>query len=420
MMEQFPEFLSGFTEFLQSLSQVQHLWQVPVLLAALALGAGASAILGRQLSHEAEDRTRVRRLRGIVFALVAVTCIALLGRFFGMGRPAPLLHMAAALTLALVVARVGVYVLNHVVASSARTVVWQTFFVRGVWVLFTLHIIGLLSPLMEVLQDIGLPIGNSYVSLLQVLQATIIVVVVLVLALWLSGAIERRLARSQTLDPTVRVIVSKLLRGLLIFLAVVIAFPAVGIDSTFLSVMGGALGVGLGLGLQKIASNYVSGFIILLDRSVRLGDVITIEGRQGTVIQLEARCTTLNATDGSTFIVPNETFMIHAVINHTRSGLGVLRSITFEVAHGSDLGVVQTIGEAAMRAQTRVLTHPAPAVNVTCLNGHGVELSLQFWIADPGVSDSALRSAILQELQAGLRSAQIKVPLTDGSQAVSP
>ena len=420
MMEQFPGFFSGFTDFLQSLSQVQHLWQVPVLLAALALGAGASATLGRQLSREAEDRTRVRRLRGIIFALVAVTSIALLGRFFGMGRPAPLLHMATALTLALVAARVGVYVLNHVVASSARTVVWQTSFVRGVWLLFALHVIGLLSPIMEVLQEIGLPIGNSYVSLLQVLQATIIVGVVLVLALWLSGALERRLARSQTLDPTVRVIVSKLLRGLLIFLAVVIAIPAVGIDSTFLSVLGGALGVGLGLGLQKIASNYVSGFIILLDRSVRLGDVITIEGRQGTVIQLEARCTTLSAIDGTTFIVPNETFMIHSVINHTRSGLGGLRSIVFEVAHGSDLSMVQTIGEAAMRAQTRVLTYPAPLVNVTRLNGHGVELSLQFWIADPGVSDGVLRSAILQELQAGLRSAQIKVPLIDGAQAVLP
>ena len=159
MMEQFPGFFSGFTDFLQSLSQVQHLWQVPVLLAALALGAGASATLGRQLSREAEDRTRVRRLRGIIFALVAVTSIALLGRFFGMGRPAPLLHMATALTLALVAARVGVYVLNHVVASSARTVVWQTSFVRGVWLLFALHVIGLLSPIMEVLQEIGLPMA---------------------------------------------------------------------------------------------------------------------------------------------------------------------------------------------------------------------------------------------------------------------
>jgi small-conductance mechanosensitive channel len=419
-MEQFPEFFSGLTGFLQSLPQVQNMWQAPVLLAALALGAGASATLGRQLSREAEDRTRVQRLRGIVFALVAVTSIALLGRFFGMGRPAPLLHMAAALALALVVARVGVYVLNHVVVSSAHTVAWQTFFVRTVWILFALYIIGLLSPIMELLQDIGLPIGNSYVSLLQVLQAVIIVAAVLVLALWLSGAMERRLARSQTLDPTVRVIVSKLLRGLLIFLAVVIALPAVGIDSTFLSVLGGALGVGLGFGLQKIASNYVSGFIILLDRSVRLGDVITIEGRQGTVIQLEARCTTLSATDGTTFIVPNETFMIHSVINHTRSGLGVLRSIAFEVAHGSDLSVVQAIGEAAIRAQGRVLNYPAPVVNVTRLSGHGVEMSLQFWIADPGVSDNALRSAILQELQAGLRAAQIKIPLTDGSQAVLP
>ncbi len=416
-MDQAQELFSGFTGFVTSLLQAQHLWQLPVLLVSLLVGSGAAIAMGRGRHQVGVDIERSRRLRGIAFALVSAAALMLFGRYFGHGRPSSLLHMALSLTLALGAARTGVYVLKYVVGLSRRTITLQAFFVRTVWVLFALHVTGLLEPLMDLLQDIGLTIGNTYISLLQVLQAVVVVTVMLVLALWLGGAMERRLMRTDALDKHFRVVVVKLLRGLLVFMSVVIALPLVGIDSTFLSVLGGALGVGLGFALQKIASNYVSGFIILMDRSIRMGDVITVDGRQGTVIRLEARCIALSATDGTVFIVPNETFMTQTITNHTLGGGGVCRTLTLEVAFGSDLERVRAILEDAARQQARVLVEPAPSVALLRHTGYGVELSLQFWIDDPGVSDLGLRSDMLQAIQRGLREAQIALPLRDGVKA---
>ena len=416
-MDQPQDMISGFAAFWGSLVEPQHLWQLPVLLVGLLMGAGAAIMLGRAQRPEGGDIERARRLRGIAFALVSAVALMLFGRHFGHGRPSSLLHMAISLTLALAAARIGVYVLKYVVGLSRRIVTLQSFFVRTVWVLFALHVTGLIDPLMDLLQDIGLTVGNTYISLLQVVQAVVVVTVMLVLALWLGGALEQRLMSTEALDKHFRVVAVKLLRGLLVFLSVVIALPLVGIDSTFLSVLGGALGVGLGFALQKIASNYVSGFIILMDRSIRMGDVITVDGRQGTVIRLEARCIALSATDGTVFIVPNETFMTQTIINHTLGGGGVCRMLPLEVAFGSDLGQVRAIMEDAARQQPRVLSDPPPSTALVRHTGYGVELSLQFWIADPGVSDLGLRSDILRAIHQGLHDAQIAVPLRDGVRA---
>ncbi len=415
-MEQTQEMFSGFMGFISSLTEAQHLWQLPVLLVALLVGAGATIAMGHGLKGDSRDAERVRRLRGIAFALVSAVALMLFNRYFGHGRPSTVLHMAISLTLALAIARIGVYALNYGMVVSARTLTLQTFFVRTVWVLFALHVTGLLDPLMDLLQDIGLPVGSTYISLLQVLQAVVAITVMLVLALWIGGAIERRLMASDALDNHVRVMIVKLLRGLLVFLGVVIALPLVGVDSTFLSILGGALGVGLGFALQKITSNYVSGFIILMDRSIRMGDVITVDGRQGTVVRLEARCIALSATDGTVFIVPNETFMTQTIVNHTVRGTGVCRTLNIEVVFGSNLAQASAVMENAARQQHRVLTEPAPSVTVLRFTGYGVELSLQFWIADPGVSDVGLRSDILLAIHQGFREAQIAVPLRDGVQ----
>jgi len=416
-MDQAQDMFSGFMAFVTSLLQMQHLWQLPVLLVALLVGAGAAIAMGRGQRQEGFDVERSRRLRGIAFALVGAVALMLFERFFGHGRPSSLLHMALSLLLALAAARIGVYVLKYVLRLSHRAMSLQSFFVRTVWLLFALHVTGLFEPLMDLLQDMGLTIGNTYISLLQVLQALVVVTVMLVLALWLGGALERRLMNTEALDKHFRVVAVKLLRGLLVFMSVVIALPLVGIDSTFLSVLGGALGVGLGFALQKIASNYVSGFIILMDRSIRMGDVITVDGRQGTVIRLEARCIALSATDGTVFIVPNETFMTQTIINHTLAGGGVCRTLILEVAFGSNLEQVGAILENAARQQPRVLSEPPPSVALLRHTGYGLELSLQFWIADPGVSDLGLRSNILHAVQQGLREAQIAVPLRDGVKA---
>jgi small-conductance mechanosensitive channel len=419
-MEQIQDPFAGLIEFLESLTQPQHLWQVPVLIVALVIGAGASAAMGRHVPGDSHDPQRVRELKGIAFAAVTAVALALFGRFFGHGRPQPLLHMAIALTVALTAARVGVYVLHHVITLSVKTANLQTLFVRTVWVIFALHVTGLLDPFLDLLQDIGISLGGARISLLQVIQALLAVSFMLVAALWAGGALERRIMRAEGVDSHIRVIATKLVRGLLVFLAVVIALPLVGIDTTFLSVLGGALGVGLGFGLQKIASNYVSGFIILMDRSVRLGDVVTVEGRQGTVTRLEARCTVLSAGDGTLFMVPNETFLTQSVTNHTLQGTGVCRSLALEVSFGSNLELARSLMAEAARKQPRVLAEPAVSVAISRFTMHGVELVVYYWIRDPGLSDAGLRSDMLSAIHDAFRQNGVMLPLADAVRTVQP
>ena len=420
-MDPLQEMVSGAEEFFRSLVQVQHLWQLPVLLAALLIGAGASiAVGGGRGRGEGQDPEQRRRLRAIAFALVSGVAVVLFGRYFGHGRPSALLRVATDLLFALAAARLGVYVMRYVFGLSSRTLALQSFFVRTVWILFALRVTGLLEPLMDLLQDIGLTVGGTYISLLQVIQATVVVTGMLVLALWLGRAVERRLMRADGLDTHLRVFAVKLVRGLLVFVGVMIALPLVGIDSTFLSVLGGALGVGLGFALQKVASNYVSGFIILMDRSIRLGDVVTVDGRQGTVRRMEARCILLELLDGTVLLVPNESFLTQPIVNHTLLGKGVWRSMVVEVAYGSDLARANEVMLAAARAQSRVMADPAPSVAATRFTGHGVELALQFCVADPGPSDTGMRSEMLLAIHRGFREAGITVPSRDGATPTAP
>lgn len=396
-------------EFFQALFQTKHLWQMPVIFASLIIAFGASAVMAKQTfgNRFQED------LRGIVFALVATVTLDLFSRFFSQGRPAPIVHMALALTLTLGLARIGVYVLKHLFTMSQRMLSLQTVFVRLVWLGFALHITGLLLPLLDILRDITFPVAGNTVSLLQVLQAILVFSIMIALALWLGTAIERKVMRTETLDGNAKAIAVKLLRGLVLFFAVIVTLPMVGIDSTFLSVLGGTLGVGLGFGLQKIASNYVSGFIILADRSVRLGDTITIDGKQGEVLKLEARCTTLKGGDGTLYVLPNETFMTQSLINHTQGGVGLYRSTKLQVIYGSDFTQVKSLTEEVAKRQPQIMQKPEPTLHLTQLGSHGLELMLEYWISDAKAPENVIRSQLLSEIYSALREAGIEMAVID-------
>ncbi len=154
-----------------------------------------------------------------------------------------------------------------------------------------------------------------------------------------------------------------------------------------------------------------------MDRSIRLGDVITVDGKQGTVMRLDARCIALSATDGTVFLVPNETFLTQTIVNHSLSSQGVCRNLMLEVSYGSDLDQVSAILLQAAQNQNRIQSDPAASVTIMRWTGHGVELALQYWIVDPGVSEVGLRSQLLRHIQQGFKEAGITVPLRDGASA---
>jgi small-conductance mechanosensitive channel len=205
-------------------------------------------------------------------------------------------------------------------------------------------------------------------------------------------------------------VLARVVKALLLFVAVLMALSIVGIDLTVLSVFGGALGVGLGLGLQRIASNYVSGFIILLDRSLSIGDMITVDKFYGRVAQINTRYTLIKALDGTETILPNEMLVSTPVVNHSLSNREVRVVIKISVAYSTDLDrALAILGECA-RAQPRVLDKPEPGAFVTAFGSDGIDLEVGFWIRDPEEGTLAVRSEIARMVLRRFAAEGIQIP----------
>jgi small-conductance mechanosensitive channel len=218
------------------------------------------------------------------------------------------------------------------------------------------------------------------------------------------------LMRADTIDESIRIVLARLGKAFLVIVAVLIAMRLVDIDITVLSVFGGALGVGLGLGLQRIASNYVSGFIILLDRSLRIGDVITVDKYNGSVTQIRTRCTVVRAPNGVEALVPNELLLNQAVQNFSfgdKNGNTVTR---IRVAYDTDIDDAMRLMRVAAEAQPRILSDPATTVGLKEFGADGIELELTFWVPDPETGTDMLRSDVNRAIWKAFKEAGIAVP----------
>src|SRR5205814_5292642 len=193
------------------------------------------------------------------------------------------------------------------------------------------------------------------VSLLSIGTAVLVVVFTLIATLWISGIIEQRLNRATQVDANLRVVFGKFVRAILLVVAVLIALQAIGFDLSVLSVVGGALGVGIGLGLQKLASNYIAGFTILMDRSIRLGDMVTVDGRYGVVSKVTSRYVVVRSLDGVEAIVPNETLVITTVLNHSYSNKEIKIGLPIQISYDSDLELAIKLMEQVALGEPRTL-----------------------------------------------------------------
>ncbi len=192
--------------------------------------------------------------------------------------------------------------------------------------------------------------------------------------------------------------------------ALFLVLPAVGIDLTALSVFGGALGVGIGFGLQKIASNYISGFIILLDHSVKIGDVVTIEKHSGKLNKMTARYVVVRGADGTEAIIPNETVITSTVINHSYSDTRVCVTVPLQISYNSDLDAATGILLDAARAHARTLAAPEPRVTILAFADNGISLELGLWIADPELGSAAIRSDLYLAIWRAFKAQGIEIP----------
>ncbi len=217
--------------------------------------------------------------------------------------------------------------------------------------------------------------------------------------------------RAGAIDINLRVVLSKSVRAVLLVIGVLFALQAVGIDLTLLSVFGGALGVGIGLGLQKLASNYIAGFTILLDRSVRMGDMITVDGRHGIVTRVTSRYVVVRSLDGVEAIVPNETLVTTTVLNYSYTSKNARVALTLQISYDSDIDLALKVMTDAANAHERVLKTPSPpAALVVRFAENGIDLELGLWVGDPENGLGDLRSAIYRAIFRAFKQHDIRIP----------
>jgi small-conductance mechanosensitive channel len=286
----------------------------------------------------------------------------------------------------------------------------ESFISRVVWVVLALYLSGFWIQILNFLEDFTFKVGKSHLNALLVLQGILTILFTLFVSLSLSRLIENKMMRAERIDVNVRVVLSKLIRIALSIMAILIAMSAVGIDITLLSVFGGALGVGLGFGLQKVASNYVSGFAILLDDSVHIGDVVTVDGHYGVVSELRFRYMILRKLDGTEVVIPHEILMATAVINHSYTDRKGRITMPIQVSYESDLDVAMAIVKGAANAHGRVLDEPVAEVQVKGFGESGIDLNLAFWIADPEEGYATLQSDLYLDIWRQFKKHGIVVP----------
>jgi small-conductance mechanosensitive channel len=321
-----------------------------------------------------------------------------------------ILTLVNKLLLAMAAVRLVVYAMRYIFSGGLWLKTLENFIAWVIWGVLALHLTGFLPYISESLEAAEFSIGKNQINLLMITQGLFTVLLTLLVALWVSRLIENKLMRAEHVSINLRVVIVKLIRILFIVLAVLIAMSAVGLDITLLSVFGGALGVGLGLGLQKIASNYVSGFIILLDKSMKIGDVITIENHYGVISDLRSRYLVLRKLDGTEVVIPNETFITSAVINHSFSDTRSRVQLPIQVSYESNLDTALKIMESSAKKQPRVIGEPAPAAFVVNFGESGIDLMLNIWILDPEEGSSSLKSDLYREIWRQFQKQGVVIP----------
>jgi small-conductance mechanosensitive channel len=391
-----PELQLVWQELLTDITTPVALWQ----FAIIALGCGVAWVFNDALrayvmrSAPENWKLGIGSIKRVLFPLSTLIFVQIGKVILAHWQHTSFLNLASTLLLGMAVIRLVVYAVRYIVAPGGLLKTLENSLSGLIWIVLALHLSGLLSQLFQVLEDVKFKIGKHPVDLLLVLQAVSTIIITIFIALWISRLLENKLMRTEQLNVNLRVVMTKLLRIFLLFIALLIALSALGLDITLLSVFGGALGVGLGFGLQRIASNYVSGFIILLDKSMQIGDVITVDKHYGVVSDLRSRYMLLAKTDGTHVIIPNEALITTAVLNHSLLEHKGCIQINLCITYDSNLELAMATMQAVAKQHNRVLAQPEADVFIKGFTEYGVDLTLSTWIMNPESGKSAFQTAI--------------------------
>jgi len=383
-------------------------------LAAFYIHRVSRKLLDRRLQRENLSGFRTLLLKiglRLAFPLSGLFAV-LMGRlvFNQFGYTTPLLDMAAKLLLALAAVRLIVYVLRVGIVPGPQLKAWEKIISTSIWIVLALHLLGWLPFLAAGMDQLAFTFGETRLSLLMMVKLIVLCGLYVLLAVWLSGLFEQQLKKSKHVNISMRVGLSKVAKVGLLSLAFLLALNEAGLNLASLTVFGGALGVGIGFGLQKIVSNFISGFILLGDRSIRPGDVISVGNTYGWVRELRARYVVVRNRDGVETLIPNENLVTTDVINWSYSDKRVRVRIPVQISYDDDPEQAMAIMEKAATASSRVLATPPPAVRLMEFADSGIALELRVWLTDPQEGVGNVRSDINLAIWHGFKEAGITIP----------
>ena len=388
----------------------------PLLLKELAL-LGIALLLSWLISYQLSrfaTQTSVLFGRGVIDGVLfpmAALALAYVAQVVFLKHQTPLLFkLAIPVLLSLALIRLSARVLMAVFPVSPLAQLTERLISWLAWGVAVLWITDLLPLVAQELAQIKLSFGKVRLDLRTLLEGVLSCGLVLMLSLWLSATIEQRLLSQAVSDLSMRKVAANLLRAVLLLVGLLFALSAVGVDLTALSVLGGAFGVGLGLGLQKLAANYVSGFVVLVERSVRIGDYIKVDGLEGRVTDIKTRYTLLRDPSGRESIIPNEMLLTQRVDNLSLSDPQIAVQCTYSLGVDVDIEQVLSLLSLAALQSDRVLRDPPPQAYLSKVESAGLEFTLVSWVSDPEAGNLMTRSQINTAVVQALQQAGIELP----------
>jgi small-conductance mechanosensitive channel len=415
--------LQALRDALASLQQPDTILQLAAIAVAVLLGLWAARLARARITVATDPENLPDRLRELLFvsaqpALTLVGMAMVAGLLHAFRMAANIVDVAVQLTALLLLIRVVVYVLRVSLGTRARVKGWGAAITGVIWIFLSLHLLGWGDEVIRILDSMGMQAGKTRISVWSVMKLLVTVSVFVLLAMWMSRWLERRVLKLDALAPTMRIGIAKFMQAFLVGISVLIGLNAAGLDLTTLNVLTGAIGIGLGFGLQSIAANFVSGFVLLMDRSIKPGDVISFTGMPGTategfgwVEELRGRYVVVRDRDGVETLVPNQNLITNPVINWSYTDPRVRLKLPVRISYRDDPEVAMKLLLQATDDHPRIIHEPAPVSRLMGFGDHGIELELRFWIPDPQEGVNNVRSDVNRRIWRLFQDNGITIPV---------
>lgn len=409
---------NDYTAWLEYLTRTDFWWQIAVIVLAAVTANILRNIMRHSAGHaekeEAESKLRKMSRVGInrIQFPISMLMVTLIGKAIldHLDISTLILAIATPLLLSLAAIRIAAYILRKGFPPSPLLKAWENIIATIVWLMVALHLLGWLPGVLAALDGLAFTLGSGRVSLLLVFKLILTIGFFWLMALWLARMIEQRLDRSVHFSESSRVALTKFSKFFLLAIAILVALNAAGIDLTALTVFSGAVGVGIGFGLQRISSNFISGFILLFDKSIKPGDVITVGTRFGWVQELRARYIVVRDRDGVETLIPNENLVTSEVINWSYSDKTVRMKLPVQISYNDDPEKAMQIMFDCAYASPRVQHEPPPLCRLMGFADSGIQLELRIWILDPENGLGGVRSEVNLAIWRGFKEAGITIP----------